>query len=94
MICADGWRGPKVWRGRARGALLADRIDPLAHRQSDVASPSFSECVEQFLTSNDWPFGSALSMVLIAVMLVLLTLQTFANERASSGRQSEETAHG
>lgn len=48
----------------------------------------------QFLTSNDWPFGSALSMVLIAVMLVLLTLQTFANERASSGRQSEETAHG
>lgn len=48
----------------------------------------------QFLTSNDWPFGSALSMVLIAVMLVLLTLQTFANERAATGRQSEETAHG
>ncbi|MFD2174024.1 ABC transporter permease [Rhodobacter lacus] len=48
----------------------------------------------QFLTSNDWPFGSALSMVLIAVMLVLLTLQTFANERASSGRQTEDQAHG
>lgn len=48
----------------------------------------------QFLTSNDWPFGSALSMVLIAVMLVLLTLQTFANERAATGRQSEEPAHG
>lgn len=44
----------------------------------------------QFLTSNDWPFGSALSMALIAVMLVLLTLQTYANERASSGRQAPE----
>lgn len=46
----------------------------------------------QFLTSNDWPFGSALSMALIAVMLVLLTLQTYANERASSGRQAPEAA--
>lgn len=41
----------------------------------------------QFLTANDWPFGAALSMVLIAIMMVLLTLQTFANERASTGRQ-------
>ncbi len=46
----------------------------------------------QFLTANDWPFGSALSMVLIAVMLVLLTLQTYANEQASTGRQSGERA--
>lgn len=46
----------------------------------------------QFLTSNDWPFGSALSMALIAVMLVLLTVQTYANERASSGRQAPEAA--
>jgi spermidine/putrescine transport system permease protein len=48
----------------------------------------------QFLTANDWPFGSALSMVLIAVMLVLLTLQTYANEQASTGRQSVERADG
>lgn len=48
----------------------------------------------QFLTANDWPFGSALSMVLIAVMLVLLTLQTYANEQASTGHQSGERADG
>lgn len=40
----------------------------------------------QFLTANDWPFGAALSMVLIAIMMGLLTLQTFATERASGGR--------
>ncbi|MEM9239508.1 MAG: ABC transporter permease [Pseudomonadota bacterium] len=40
----------------------------------------------QFLTANDWPFGSALSMVLIAIMMGLLTLQTFATERASGQR--------
>ncbi|MDZ7599834.1 MAG: ABC transporter permease [Hoeflea sp.] len=40
----------------------------------------------QFLTANDWPFGAALSMALIAVMMGLLTLQTFATERASGGR--------
>lgn len=47
----------------------------------------------QFLTANDWPFGAALSMVLIAIMMVLLTLQTFANERASTGRQVAEDDH-
>ncbi len=35
----------------------------------------------QFLTANDWPFGAALSMVLIAIMMVLLLLQTIAIER-------------
>lgn len=48
----------------------------------------------QFLTANDWPFGSALSMVLIAVMLVLLTAQTYANERASTGRQTSGGVDG
>lgn len=43
----------------------------------------------QFLTANDWPFGAALSMVLIAIMMGLLTLQTFATERASGGRGEE-----
>lgn len=41
----------------------------------------------QFLTANDWPFGSALSMVLIAVMMGLLTLQTFMTERGSGSRR-------
>ena len=44
----------------------------------------------QFLTANDWPFGAALSMALIAVMMGLLTLQTFATERASGGRAGGE----
>lgn len=37
----------------------------------------------QFLTANDWPFGAALSMVLIAVMLGLLMVQAVVAERAS-----------
>lgn len=43
----------------------------------------------QFLTANDWPFGAALSMFLIAIMMGLLTLQTFATERASGARKEE-----
>lgn len=39
---------------------------------------------DQFLTANDWPFGAALSMALILIMLLLLTLQAFAAERAST----------
>lgn len=47
----------------------------------------------QFLTANDWPFGSALSMMLIAIMMLLLTLQTFASERgAGTARQLREGA--
>lgn len=41
----------------------------------------------QFLTANDWPFGAALSMFLIAIMMGLLTLQTFVTERASGARR-------
>jgi spermidine/putrescine transport system permease protein len=37
----------------------------------------------QFLTANDWPFGAALSMVLIAIMMVLLLLQTMVAERGA-----------
>ena len=40
----------------------------------------------QFLTANDWPFGAALSMVLIAVMLGLLMVQAIVAERASGGK--------
>ncbi|WP_233544856.1 ABC transporter permease [Pseudooceanicola sediminis] len=42
----------------------------------------------QFLTANDWPFGAALSIFLIAIMMGLLTLQTFASEKASGGRNA------
>jgi len=38
---------------------------------------------DQFLTANDWPFGAALGMILIAIMIVLLTLQARATNRAA-----------
>jgi len=38
---------------------------------------------DQFLTANDWPFGAALGMVLIAVMIALLLLQARASSRFS-----------
>jgi len=37
---------------------------------------------DQFLTARDWPFGSALSVILIAVMLLLLFAQAVAANRA------------
>lgn len=46
----------------------------------------------QFLTANDWPFGAALSMALIAIMMALLTLQAFATERGSGQTRGE--GHG
>ena len=47
----------------------------------------------QFLTANDWPFGAALSMVLIALMMALLTLQAMAAEKGA-GLNQKEPAHG
>ena len=41
---------------------------------------------DQFLTASDWPFGAALSMVLIAVMLVLLFVQMLAAASRPSAR--------
>jgi spermidine/putrescine transport system permease protein len=38
----------------------------------------------QFLTANDWPFGAALSMVLIVIMMLLLVAQTAASERGEA----------
>jgi spermidine/putrescine transport system permease protein len=38
---------------------------------------------DQFLTANDWPFGAALGMVLIAIMIVLLLVQAKATSHAS-----------
>jgi spermidine/putrescine transport system permease protein len=39
---------------------------------------------DQFLTANDWPFGAALSMALIAIMMLLLFVQAYASDRAST----------
>jgi spermidine/putrescine transport system permease protein len=36
---------------------------------------------DQFLTANDWPFGAALATALIALMIVLLILQSSAADR-------------
>ncbi|MGO4831781.1 ABC transporter permease, partial [Rhizobiaceae sp. 2RAB30] len=51
---------------------------------------------DQFLTANDWPFGAALSMVLIAIMMVLLMTQAFAADRASArtSAKREDALHG
>lgn len=37
---------------------------------------------DQFLTARDWPFGSALSVILITIMLLLLFVQAIAANRA------------
>ncbi|MDI3338640.1 ABC transporter permease [Defluviimonas aestuarii] len=41
----------------------------------------------QFLTANDWPFGAAISMVLIAIMMGLLTIQAIAAEKGAGERR-------
>jgi len=38
---------------------------------------------DQFLTARDWPFGAALSMLLMGVMLMLLFAQALVTRRAS-----------
>ena len=40
-------------KAAAARLLLTDRIDPLAHRQNDMTSPNFNECMQQFLASNE-----------------------------------------
>lgn len=44
---------------------------------------------DQFLTANDWPFGAALGMVLISIMVILLMLQARLAARASGERARE-----
>lgn len=41
---------------------------------------------DQFLTARDWPFGAALSMLLIFIMLALLFAQAVAVNRAQARR--------
>lgn len=44
-----------IARDKAAAArlLLSDRIDPLSKRQDEALSPTFNECLEQFLASNE-----------------------------------------
>jgi len=42
---------------------------------------------DQFLSARDWPFGSALAAVLIAVMLFLLFLQALASRRIETAAE-------
>ncbi|CAN5172728.1 ABC transporter permease [soil metagenome] len=43
---------------------------------------------DQFLTARDWPFGSALAAVLIAIMLLLLLIQAVAANRVRGERHA------
>lgn len=44
---------------------------------------------DQFLTANDWPFGAALGMALITIMIALLFLQARATAHAGGERRGE-----
>jgi spermidine/putrescine transport system permease protein len=39
---------------------------------------------DQFLSARDWPFGSALATVLIAIMMILLFLQALVSRRVET----------
>ena len=45
---------------------------------------------DQFLSARDWPFGAALSLALIIIMMLLLFAQAVAVNR---GQQSGRAAH-
>lgn len=40
---------------------------------------------DQFLSARDWPFGSALAVVLIAIMMILLFAQALLSRRIETG---------
>jgi spermidine/putrescine transport system permease protein len=46
---------------------------------------------DQFLSARDWPFGSALAAVLIAVMLLLLFLQALTSRRIETTAERAQT---
>jgi len=45
---------------------------------------------DQFLSARDWPFGAALSMILIFIMMVLLFAQAVAVNRAQAQRSTAD----
>jgi spermidine/putrescine transport system permease protein len=42
---------------------------------------------DQFLSARDWPFGSALATLLIAIMMILLFLQAMVSRRVETGEE-------
>jgi spermidine/putrescine transport system permease protein len=94
---ASGWTTfrritlPMTWPGLAVGAVfvfvlsIGNFVTPalLGGGQFQMIG---NVVYAQFLTANDWPFGAALSMVLIALMMALLWLQTLAVERQGGTR--------
>jgi spermidine/putrescine transport system permease protein len=45
---------------------------------------------DQFLSARDWPFGSALATILIAIMMILLFLQALVSRRVETGGERPE----
>jgi spermidine/putrescine transport system permease protein len=43
---------------------------------------------DQFLTARDWPFGATLAFLLVALMMLLLTLQAIFVHRASGNEEA------
>lgn len=49
---------------------------------------------DQFLSARDWPFGSALAFILIAVMMLLLFAQALLSRRIETGGERATMAVG
>ena len=47
---------------------------------------------DQFLSARDWPFGSALATVLIAIMMILLFLQALVSRRVETAASERKRA--
>ena len=58
--------------------------DLLGRGQVDMISNVISR---QFKRANDWPFGSALSLVLLYATFIVLALQAWAAARSRAGRE-------
>ena len=43
---------------------------------------------DQFLTARDWPFGATLAFLLVALMMLLLTLQAVFVHRAGGNEEA------
>lgn len=47
---------------------------------------------EQFTSARDWPFGSALALILITIMIGLLTLQSYMQQRVRNVEKERDDA--
>ena len=74
-------------------ACSARRPEERLHQPPDLLGGGKVQMVgnliyDQFLSARDWPFGAALSMMLMAVMMVLLFLNAAAASRARGRRHA------